>query len=123
MDLAGVPAPWRALVAEINGGRILDGEPGIRDVDHPCDVFEPADEPGEYSEGGGTCDTDGHYLCLECVHISTSALRHRRGQCVECGASGRDAEGYCVNECGVPLYVLLRRRAAASAADGEVRCG
>jgi len=53
MDYTAIPAPWRALVSELNGGRIPDGEPGIRDVDAPCSDFTPG-EPG-----GGRCSTDG----------------------------------------------------------------
>ena len=81
-----VPPVWRALVNEINGGRIPDGEPGIRDIDAPCESFEPAGAPNQFAEGNGTCETDGHYICSECVHIAGHTLRERRDQCVECGA-------------------------------------
>lgn len=46
--------------------RIPDGTPGIRDVDAPCEFFEPPSP-----EGGSPvieCMTDGHYLCKECIH-------------------------------------------------------
>lgn len=77
--LARIPAPWRAIVAQINGltltayGRVPDGLPGIRDVDAPCDVFEPG-KP----QVGGDCWTDGHYLCLECIHIDPDVYDERR---------------------------------------------
>lgn len=37
------------------------GGNGVRDTEHPCTMF---------TEGtpAGTCNTDGHYLCRECVH-------------------------------------------------------
>jgi len=47
------------------------GKPGIRDSDHPCSGFEPGDP------GTGSCDTDGHYMCLECKHMSRSAVAFR----------------------------------------------
>jgi hypothetical protein len=84
--ILAVPRAWRALVSEINGGRIPDGTAGVRDVDAPCDEFQPVGSPYVLSEGGGTCDTDGHYICSECVHISTAEVRRRREQCIDCGA-------------------------------------
>lgn len=75
-----VPAPWRTLVAFVNegsGSRIPDGTPGIRDVDAPCEAFEPAGEPWVRAAGNGDCDTDGHYICRECVHISRNAVEER----------------------------------------------
>lgn len=84
-DARAVPPIWRALVSEINGGRIPDGEPGIRDVDAPCDDFVPAGKPWQDAAGDGACDTDGHYVCRECVHISQRELRRRRDQCEDSG--------------------------------------
>jgi hypothetical protein len=37
------------------------GDPGVRDPDAPCSEFEPGDPDGR-------CETDGHYMCRECVH-------------------------------------------------------
>ncbi len=37
------------------------GARGVRDPDAPCTAFEPG-------EPAGDCQTDGHYLCDECVH-------------------------------------------------------
>lgn len=36
------------------------GAPGLRDRDAPCFDFEPGAPAGD-------CETDGHYLCDECV--------------------------------------------------------
>jgi len=37
------------------------GTPGIRDINHPCEVFA-------YGDPKGDCETDGHYMCKECRH-------------------------------------------------------
>ncbi len=85
-DYRTIPGPWRALVSEINGGRIPDGEPGIRDVDAPCEAFKPYGKPWQNTEEFGHCETDGHYLCLECVEIDLRTFRRRRDLCEDCGA-------------------------------------
>jgi hypothetical protein len=113
VPLLDVPEPWRALVWEINGNRPFDGTPGIRDVDAPCDAFEPAGEPFEQAKGEGSCDTDGHYICSECVHISLRVLRARRDQCEDCGAPlvrERNVGEVCSARCDRPAVV--------AAADG-----
>jgi len=84
-SILAVPPAWRAVVSELNGGRIPDGVAGIRDIDAPCEEFLPE---GECAPGGAAfsdCETDGHYLCEECVHISVRALRSRRDECEDCG--------------------------------------
>jgi len=43
-----------------------------RDPDAPCP--SRAFLPGEPS---GQCETDGHYMCAECVHASRSAIAER----------------------------------------------
>jgi hypothetical protein len=45
-----------------------------RDPDAPCpsDAFEPGAPSGD-------CDTDGHYMCSECVHCRPGVLEERRG--------------------------------------------
>lgn len=101
IDSRTIPTPWVALFHEINGGRIPDGEPGIRDVDAPCEAFQLG-EPR-----GGTCETDGHYICAECVEISPKVLRRRRDLCEECGTplkfrSATDHEGACASGCDDP---------------------
>jgi DNA-directed RNA polymerase subunit RPC12/RpoP len=95
MSIAAMPARWRALVSELNGGRIPDGTPGIRDVNAPCDHFEPAGEPFEHANGSGSCMTDGHYICSECVHIEIKTLRRRQDRCEECGSKDIDKDGNC----------------------------
>ena len=47
-----------------------DGIPGIRDIDCPCGGFEPGDP-------AGVCDTDGHYICIECKHLDPEYGRER----------------------------------------------
>lgn len=43
-----------------------------RDVDYPCPsrAFEPGSPQG-------TCETDGHYMCRECVHADPRAIAER----------------------------------------------
>jgi len=71
------------LVASLNGGRVdgrvPDGEPGIRDVDAPCEDFQPAGAPWVYAAGNGECSSDGHYICAECINVSSSGMRISRG--------------------------------------------
>jgi len=38
------------------------GVKGIRDSDNPCEVFDPGPASGD-------CQTDGHYLCIECKEL------------------------------------------------------
>jgi hypothetical protein len=41
------------------------GIPGQRDPDHPCHAYAPRRRGGwEW----GDCETDGHYLCVQCAH-------------------------------------------------------
>lgn len=51
------------LVHEVNGRSVV-GMPGVRDPEHPCEAFSPG-------KPGGTCLTDGHYLCDECAERKT----------------------------------------------------
>ncbi len=46
------------------------GKKGVRDSDHPCDVF---DNESPYVAAEADCDTDGHYLCDECRFMSQKA--------------------------------------------------
>lgn len=43
------------------------GTPGVRDPDAPCEGFDPNKSTRNLLLRG-TCDTDGHYLCHECIH-------------------------------------------------------
>lgn len=57
-----------------------DGTPGIRDIDHPCMNFDPTPMDLEKRPFGGTCRTDGHYICRECNHLDlTSDYATERG--------------------------------------------
>lgn len=78
---------WAELVEEVNG-RVRVGARGVRDPDFRCEGYRRAEhEPFEdEASRPPDCETDGHYLCSECVFISEKALRRRRGECEECGA-------------------------------------
>ena len=80
MTASRVLLDWRRLELEVNGHAFV-GKAGLRDPEAPCEMFEP----GEPASRGG-CDTDGHYLCDECVFIALRELRRRRDQCEMCGA-------------------------------------
>lgn len=41
------------------------GVPGNRDPEHPCTAYAP--RPFELPDWND-CETDGHYLCRDCVH-------------------------------------------------------
>lgn len=60
---------WEELCAHVNGLTTL-GDPGVRDPEHPCEEFD-----GRSYDGAGACDSDGHYLCVECSHLSPDAPR------------------------------------------------
>lgn len=67
------PMAWLELEASVNG-RTLFGQRGVRDPDNPCEGFEPVvgiDWLGCQltADGNGTCQSDGHYLCLGCEHL------------------------------------------------------
>lgn len=79
-----LPRSWALLVAELNGHPLV-GTPGIRDIAAPCDHFD-SDHPTVAGLGlrwvskrtsFGTCDTDGHYLCVECSHMSRDQAEQR----------------------------------------------
>lgn len=107
-DHVTIPTVWRSLVNEINGGRIHDGENGIRDVDAPCDAFMSAGVAFDIADGTDDCETDGHYLCSECVRISQETLRRRRDLCRDCGAPLERAytkDEACSARCSIPTEV------------------
>jgi hypothetical protein len=68
---------WAMLEAEVNGRAYL-GAPGVRDPQHPCDLYQPtyATTPRP-ARAVGDCRTDGHYLCTECPEMSAEALEWR----------------------------------------------
>lgn len=57
--------------AKSNGKRIrfLEevGAPSIRDPEYPCSNYEPINT-AYGDEHSGTCETDGHYMCIKCVN-------------------------------------------------------
>jgi hypothetical protein len=60
---------WNTLVHQVNGREVL-GMVGVRDPEGPCDKFN-----GKGYDGSGSCHSDGHYLCVECSHLSPDAPR------------------------------------------------
>lgn len=48
--------------------RVPDGTPGVRDIDAPCEDFNPS--ATKLTVWSGHCDGDGHYLCRSCEHWS-----------------------------------------------------
>lgn len=65
-------ATWEDLRRFVNGEPplLVFGAPGVRDPDHVCEAFN-----GKGYDGSGSCDSDGHYLCDECSHLSPKAPR------------------------------------------------
>jgi hypothetical protein len=57
------------------------GARGVRDPDANCEAFEPGSP-----RPNGDCQTDGHYLCDECVH---------RASCPR-GCGGRPSQCKCI---------------------------
>jgi len=51
----------------VTEGRMPDGVAGVRDVDHPCEVFSPGEPRGVKLP---SCRGDGHYICQECEHLA-----------------------------------------------------
>ena len=51
------------------------GDAGVRDPDFICREFEPG------TPGPGACESDGHYLCAECVHyVGDKTPDHGQGE-------------------------------------------
>ncbi len=72
---------WRLLEAEVNGRQVV-GMPGVRDPEYPCEEYAPTEDPDLLglhltAPGNGSCDSDGHYLCGGCLHLSESGLERR----------------------------------------------
>lgn len=70
---------WDDLVRFVNSAPPRFGAPGVRDPEYPCELFD-----GKSYDGTGDCESDGHYLCQECSHLSPNAPRFE-----EHGAAGR----------------------------------
>jgi len=78
-----LPQRWAELVDNVNG-RTRFGQRHVRDPEAPCEMFEPVDGfdfmgTTIFANGDGDCDTDGHYLCVGCVHLSERAMLERAG--------------------------------------------
>lgn len=74
-----VEARWEALIRFVNGRQGHVGAPGIRDPEHPCELFD-----GLGYNGRGDCHSDGHWLCTDCSLLSPEAPRF-----IEYGREGR----------------------------------
>ena len=73
-----LPPAWLELAAQVNS-RTTFGDAGVRDPAHPCEGFEPVKNPDWLgvdvrAPGGGDCDSDGHYLCSSCEHLSDQRI-------------------------------------------------
>ena len=57
----------QSIWGRINGRfrTVPDGTSGVRDTDHPCDMFSPG------TPTDGACRGDGHYLCAQCLFLDT----------------------------------------------------
>lgn len=69
---------WETLYRFVNDKPSLVGTVGVRDPEYPCEEFD-----GKHYDGWGRCHSDGHYLCVECSHLSPDAPRFtqdRRGR-------------------------------------------
>lgn len=84
---ASLPIAWRILELEVNGKAYV-GQPGVRDPECPCEEFEPGTPGGQR----GTCLSDGHYMCLECVHLwlHQCGCRMHRCECPEAAPARRE---------------------------------
>ncbi len=72
------------------------GAPGIRDPENLCDAFDPG-EPAVDNR----CDSDGHYLCMECKHLRLCeggcGARATQCECVYCKTCWRR-----IDDCACP---------------------
>ncbi len=50
---------------KISQNKLPVGIPGMRDPDNKCEAYTPRKKP--ISEPSAICETDGHYLCIECA--------------------------------------------------------
>jgi len=63
------------------------GRKGVRDPEFPCAEFDPGPV-----EVWASCMSDGHYLCLECRHLSPESER-AHGAPRAAGAGGEGDKG------------------------------
>lgn len=55
-----LPTPWWELPVIPDPGL---GVKGVRSSEYPCECFDPGPAAGD-------CETDGHYLCIECRNLN-----------------------------------------------------
>lgn len=84
-------AAREARIRLIMAQGVAFGADGVRDPDAPCESFRSG-APGSRIGRIGRCETDGHYLCDECVERATcpGGCGKRPSHC-ECPDNGRDA--------------------------------
>ncbi|MDB5294397.1 MAG: hypothetical protein JWO31_380 [Phycisphaerales bacterium] len=67
---------YRRLMAGDPTRRAPVGLPQMRDPDHRCHAFAPRPwQPGDFRD----CQSDGHYLCVECCHLDPQSDRATGG--------------------------------------------
>ena len=66
----GATGDWQDLYLAVNGLPGRFGAAGVRDPDYPCELFD-----GKTYDGRDDCNSDGHYMCDECSHLSPEAPR------------------------------------------------
>lgn len=76
--MTSLPIAWRILELEVNGKAYV-GQRGVRDPEFPCEGFEPGKPTIS-----GRCETDGHYVCDECVERATCGGCGKRPTQCEC---------------------------------------
>lgn len=79
--MADLPIAWREMVHNLNGDTLFMSA-GVRDPEAPCEAYEPTKNPDHLglritAPGNGRCDSDGHYLCVGCVHLSAHSIEER----------------------------------------------
>lgn len=83
---------WAVLFAAVNGRGAI-GMREVRDPDSPCDAFLTKEQLHEELDCAAVssfppptdCESDGHYLCEDCVRLSPRERARREGRCTECG--------------------------------------
>lgn len=70
MERKPYPPAWEALYRAVNGLPGVFGAVGVRDPDYPCEAYD-----AQGYDGTGKCDSDGHYECKNCSHLSPDAPR------------------------------------------------
>ncbi len=54
------------------------GEDGVRDSANPCDMYKEVSRKrhlGVVQPPWGTCQSDGHYMCKDCLHCASNEVR------------------------------------------------